>query len=132
MGASSGESSAKAATGGKAAMGVANHGASAGAVKAGKAKAGVVKNWWWESNKQKFPTLDMYRVPGVSIDKNPDNVLTASKAVPADIRKKIKEAAIASKDAFKAPKMIAFDVSRLDFPLSLMKTGKIDPKTYSW
>ena len=132
VGASSGESSAKAATKGKAAMGVANHGASAGAVKAGKAKAAVVKNWWWDANKQKFPMLEMYRVPGVSIDKNPDNVLTASKAVPVATAQKIKKAAIASKDAFGAPKMVSFDTSRLDFPLSLMKKGKIDPKTYSW
>lgn len=132
VGASSGESTAKAATGGKAAMGVANHGATAGAVKAGKAKAGIVKNWWWEANKEKFPTLDMYRVPGISVEKNPDNVLTASKAMSAATAKKIKDAAIASKDAFGAPKMVEFDTSRLDFPLSLMKKGKIDPKTYSW
>ena len=54
-GASSGESSAKAATSGKASIPVANHGAASNAVKAGKAKAAVVKNWWWESNKKKFP-----------------------------------------------------------------------------
>lgn len=132
VGASSGESSAKAGTNGKAAIGTKNHGASAGAVKAGKAKAAVVKNWWWEKNKQKMSTMDMYRMPGVSIEKNPDNVLTASKAVPADIANKIKKAAMASKDAFGAPKMVDFDESRLNFPLSLMKKGEIDPKTYSW
>jgi hypothetical protein len=131
-GASSGESSAKAATSGKASIPVANHGAASNAVKAGKAKAAVVKNWWWESNKKKFPGLAMYRVPGVSIEKNPDNVLTASKAVPAQICQKITAAAIASKDAFGAPEMIKFDKSRLDYPLALMKKGKIDPMKYKW
>ncbi len=131
-GASSGESSAKAATGGKAAMGTANHGATCGAVKAGKASAGVVKNWWWESNKSKFPMLDMYRIPGVSIEKNPDNVLTASKAVPKDVQDKIIIAAIASKDAFGAPEMVKFDQSLLDFSLELMEKGKIDPLKYAW
>jgi ABC-type phosphate/phosphonate transport system substrate-binding protein len=132
VGASSGESSAKAATGGQAAMGVANHGAAVGAVKAGKAKAAVVKNWWWESNREKFPEMELYSLPGISIEKNPDNVLTASKAVPADAVKKITAAAIAGKDAFEAPQMAPFDLSRLDFPLALMKQGKIDPLTYSW
>lgn len=131
-GASSGESSAKAATDGKAKMGTANHGVTCAAVKAGKAKAGVVKNWWWESNKSKFPMLDMYKMPGISITKNPDNVLTASKAVPSDIQEKIAAAAIASKEAFGAPQMAKFDTSLLDFSLGLMKKGKIDPLTYSW
>lgn len=131
-GASSGESSAKAATSGKAKIGTANHGATCGAVKAGKAKAGVVKNWWWDSNKDKHPELAMYRVPGVSIEKNPDNVLTASKAVPADVQDKIATAAIKVKDAFGAPEMVKFDQSRLEYPLALMAKGKIDPLTYSW
>jgi ABC-type phosphate/phosphonate transport system substrate-binding protein len=131
-GASSGESSAKAATSGKAEIGTANHGATCGAVKAGKASAGVVKNWWWESNKSEFPTLDMYKIPGVSVLKNPDNVLTASKAVPADIQKKITDAAIAGKEAFGAPEMEKFDQSLLGFSLELMEKGKIDPLTYAW
>lgn len=84
-GASSGETAAKAATGGKAAIAVAGHDAACAAVVAGKAKAGVVKDWWWEKNKDKYATLDMYRIPEISIDKNPDNVLTASKTVPPDL-----------------------------------------------
>ncbi len=132
IGASSGESSAKAATDGKASIGVANHGAAAGAVKAGKAKAAVVKNWWWEANKQKFPMLEVYRVPTVSVEKNPDNVLTASKAVATESAEKITKAAIAAKNAFGAKEMVPFDKSRIDFSLSLMKKGKIDPMTYSW
>ena len=131
-GASSGESSAKAATAGQAAIGVANHGASCGAVKAGKAKAAVVKNWWWDANKGKFPELDMYLIPDVSINKNPDNVLTASKAVSAEIQAKITAAAIARKDVFGAPEMVPFDQARLAYPLELMQKGKIDPLTYSW
>ncbi len=131
-GASSGESSAKAATGGKATLGTKNHSATCGAVKAGNAKAGVVKNWWWEGNKNKFPMLDMYRIPGISIEKNPDNVLTASKAVPVDLQKKIADAARAVKDVFEAPEMAPFDQSRLEFPIGLMKKGKIDPLTYRW
>jgi ABC-type phosphate/phosphonate transport system substrate-binding protein len=131
-GASSGESSAKAATGGKANFGTANHGATCGAVKAGKAKAGVVKNWWWDSNKDKFSELAMYRIPGVSIEKNPDNVLTASNAVPVEVQKKIAVAAIKVKEAFGATEMVVFDQSRLEYPLELMAKGKIDPMTYNW
>ncbi len=132
LGASSGESSAKAATGGKAAIGTKNHRATCGAVKAGKAKAGVVKNWWWASNGKKFPELAMYKIPGVSEEKNPDNVLSASKAVPAEIVAKVTAAAKASKDVFGATEMVDFDPATLDFSLSLMKKGNIDPKTYSW
>ncbi len=131
-GASSGESSAKAATDGKAKIATANHGATCGAVKAGKAKAGVVKNWWWEGHKNKFPMLAMYRIPGVSIEMNPDNVLTASKSVPVDVQQRIADAAIAAKDAFGAPEMVPFDETRLRFSLGLMEKGKIDPLTYSW
>lgn len=132
IGASSGESSAKAATAGKASIGVANHGAAVNAVKAGKAKAAVVKNWWWAANKQKFPEMEMYEVPGVSEAKNPDNVLTASKAISAESMKKITAAAIASSDIFGAKEMAPFDKSKIEFSINLMKKGKIDPMTYSW
>jgi ABC-type phosphate/phosphonate transport system substrate-binding protein len=127
VGASSGESSAKAATGGKASVGTANHGASCAAVKAGRAEAAVVKNWWWESNSSKYPDFAMYEIPGVSVKKNPDNVLTASKAVPADIKKKIQAAAISSSPAFgKGAKMMPFSASKLSFSLDLMAKGKIN------
>ncbi len=131
-GASSGESSAKAATAGRAAVAVKNHGAACQAVVAGKAKAAVVKNWWWAANKNKFPGLDVYEIPGVSENKNPDNVLTASKAVSAGDMKKITDAAVASKDVFGAQEMAPFDASNLSFSLDLMKRGKIDPLTYTW
>lgn len=132
-GASSGESSAKAATAGKAATGVANHGAAVNAVRAGKAKAAVVKNWWWANNGPKFSSMKAYEVPGVSVQKNPDNVLTASKSVPKDVAEKVKAAAIASSAAFgSGANMQAFDAAKLEFSLNLMKKGKIDPLTYSW
>jgi len=131
-GASSGESSAKAATGGMAAIGVKNHGAAAEAVVSGKAMAAVVKNWWWEGNKAKFPGLDVYEIPGVSLQKNPDNVLTASKAVPQNLRNRITVAAIGSKMVFGKGEMVPFDVKLLSFSLELMKKGNIDPVTYSW
>jgi ABC-type phosphate/phosphonate transport system substrate-binding protein len=132
VGASSGESSAKAATAGQAAIATKNHGATCGAVKAGKAKAGVVKNWWWEGNSAKFPELAMHPIPGISEEKNPDNVLSASKGVSAEIKAKVKEAAKASKEVFGANEMVDFDPAVLDFSLSLMEKGKIDPQNYSW
>ncbi len=132
VGASSGESSAKAATAGQASIATKNQGATCGAVKVGRAKAGVVKNWWWESNGKKFPGLTMYKIPGISEIKNPDNVLSASNAVSADVISKVVEAAKTSKEVFGATEMVDFDPTTLDFSLSLMSKGKVDPKTYSW
>lgn len=133
IGASSGESSAKAATAGRASIGVPNHGVAVNAVKAGKAKAAVVKNWWWAANGGKFKGMKSFEVPGVSEQKNPDNVLTASRAVPAAVADKVKAAAMSNSAAFGAgAKMVAFDAKALDFSLGLMKKGKIDPLTYSW
>lgn len=132
VGASSGESSAKAATAGQASIPTKNHGATCGAVKAGKAKAGVVKNWWWAGNGKKFPELAMYKIPGVSEEKNPDNVLSASKGVSAEVKAKVKEAAMTSKEVFGANEMVDFDPATLDFSLSLMEKGKIDPQSYRW
>ncbi len=133
LGASSGESSAKAATKGKATIGVANHGASVNAVKAGKAKGAVVKSWWWAANGDKFPGMKSFDIPGVSLSKNPDNVLTASRAVSEDVAEKIKSAAMASNDAFgSGSAMMPFDSSKLAFSLGLMQQGGIDPLTYTW
>ncbi len=132
IGASSGESSAKAATGGKASLGVANHLAAARAVHAGKAKAAVVKNWWWESNKQEFADFEVYRIPGVSEERNPDNVLTASKSMPGELAEKLSRAAVESVALFGAKEMAPFDGTKLEFSLELMKKGGIDPNTYSW
>lgn len=132
VGASSGESCAKAATGGKAAFKVKNHKAAVGAVKAGRAKAAVVKNWWWEANKAKYPDMAVYEIPGISLVKNPDNVLTASNGVPNDIVQKLKTAAMKSKHVFKADSMKEFSPADLKFTLELMKKGHIDPMRYSW
>ncbi|OGQ96923.1 MAG: hypothetical protein A2521_01360 [Deltaproteobacteria bacterium RIFOXYD12_FULL_57_12] len=131
-GASSGESSAKAATGGEASIGVSDHAAAIRAVEHKAARAAFVKNWWWESNGQKFPELAAYRVPGISVEENPDNILTASNKIPPEIAKKIAQAATESGQAFDAQKVVPFDVSRLAFSLELMKKGNIDPLYYNW
>lgn len=131
-GASSGESSAKAATGGKASIGVKDHAAAVNAVKAGKAKAAFVKNWWWEANKDKYQDFQMKEIEGISEKKNPDNLLMASSATSQDIRDKVTKAALASKEAFGATAMTQFDVAQLAYSLELMKKGGIDPGTYSW
>ena len=89
VGASSGESSAKAATAGKASIRTPSHSYTCASIMAGKAKAGFVKNWWWDANHVKFPGLAMYKLPDISLEKNPDNVLTASKAVSAEVMNKI-------------------------------------------
>lgn len=130
-GASSGESGAKAATGGKASIATPNHDATAGAVKAGKAKAGFVKSWWWEANKAKWPELEVFQVPGASDSKNPDNVLTAAKGMDEALVKKLKEAALASAEAFGAQSMAEFS-GDLSFSIDLMKKGGIDPASYKF
>jgi ABC-type phosphate/phosphonate transport system substrate-binding protein len=132
VGATSGESSAKAATAGKAAITVKDHMAAANAVKAGKAKAAFVKNFWWADNKDKFPELVMFAVPGVSEPKNPDNILWASKAVPIAEMSKLAAAAKAAKETFGAQDMKSFDARSLSFTQALMKQGSIDPKAYTW
>jgi len=132
LGASSGESTAKAATAGKASFGTASHGESVAALQAGKVKAAVVKDWWWLANEGKYSGLKSYRIPGLSLQKNPDNVLTASKAVPADVQEKVTLAAMASSAAFGEGSVILPFESDLSFSLELMKKGKIDPLAYSW
>ena len=128
-GASSGESGAKAATEGKATIATSSHDGTAAAVKSGKAKAGFVKSWWWEANKAKYPEFDVYRVPGVSDAKNPDNVLTASRSLDAGLRNKLKAAALASAASFDAKSVVEFN-GDLSFTISLMRKAKIDPAGY--
>ncbi|MBE0502039.1 MAG: PhnD/SsuA/transferrin family substrate-binding protein [Desulfuromonadales bacterium] len=133
IGATSGESTAKAATAGKAALGAANHGAAVKAVQDGKAKGAVVKDWWWLANESQYSGLKSYRIPGLSEQRNPDNVLTASKAVSAEDIDKITLAALSSSAAFGDKSVVVpFDASQLTFSLGLMKKGTIDPLTYSW
>jgi ABC-type phosphate/phosphonate transport system substrate-binding protein len=131
-GASSGESGAKAATAGKASVRTPNHEATVRAIKAGVAKAGFVKNWWWQANKDKFPEMESHEIAGVSESQNPDNVLSASQAVPPDVREKITQAALNSSEEFGVQKMVRFDEKSLDFSVNLMKKGGIDPMQYSW
>jgi ABC-type phosphate/phosphonate transport system substrate-binding protein len=132
VGASSGESCAKAATGGLAAVGVREHSIALAAVKVGKAKAAMVKNLWWESNKKNYPDYEMYEVPEISQLRNPDNILMASSAVSEAARAAFTKAAIASAKAFNANEMKPFNVKDLDFSLALMRKGGIDPVTYAW
>ena len=131
IGASSGESSAKAATKGKASLGVASHTAAANAVKYGKAEAAFVKNWWWEKNREKFPELASHEIPGISLKKNPDYLLTASNLVSSDWADKI-VAAGSEHNIFGGLKTVPFDSELLGFSIGLMKKGKINPLTYEW
>ncbi|MBE0504722.1 MAG: PhnD/SsuA/transferrin family substrate-binding protein [Desulfuromonadales bacterium] len=133
IGASSGESTAKAATAGKAAVGVNSHAAAVEAVLTGKAQAAVVKDGWWNSNQGKFPGFAAYEIPRHSIKKNPDNILTASSSVPAALAEKFKAGAIKNSANF-GPNAVMkpFVASNLNFSLGLMMQGKIDPLTYKW
>ena len=74
----------------------------------------------------------MWRVPGISEEKNPDNILSASTAVPEVQRQKIAVAALAAKDAFGMKEMVPCDTTRLNFSLDLMKRAQIDPFNYEW
>jgi ABC-type phosphate/phosphonate transport system substrate-binding protein len=132
IGASSGETGAKAATAGRAAIGTNNHGAAVNAVKAGKAKCAFVKSWWWEGNKGNYPEMQKLDYPGISDQKNPDNILSTNKGVPAGEREKLKAAAIKNAKVFGVKKFDSFDQDLLRPSLALMQKGKIDPNTYSW
>jgi len=132
IGASSGESTAKAATDGKASIATDSHTASLNAVIIGPASAAVVKNWWWDDNKHHYPGMETYNIPACSKVGNPDNILTASHALPREQRDKITLAAMQSKDAFGANDMRIFHEGTLMFSLWLMKKGSIDPITYTW
>ena len=133
IGATSGESTAKAATAGKASIGVNSHAAAVDAVLAGKAQAAVVKDGWWSSNQAKYPGYTAYEIPRHSVKKNADNVLTASSGVPAAMAEKLKAAAIKNSASF-GPNAVMkpFPASNLNFSLGLMMQGKIDPLTYKW
>ena len=132
VGASSGESSAKAATEGKAKIGVRDHLWALAALKAGNARAAVVKNFWWEANKKNYPEFDMYEIPEISLPRNPDNILMAATAVSEENRGKLTQAAIAGKKAFSANEMKRIEAKDLEFTLNLMRKGGIDPNTYTW
>jgi len=133
VGASSGESCAKAATDGRAALGVASHGAAIASLLAGEAKGAMVKDSWWESHKGAQPRLVAHSIPGISIAMNPDNILSASRSVPKAAQEAIRQAAIAGASTF-APgaTLRSFEPSRLAFSLGLMHKGKIDPLAYTW
>jgi ABC-type phosphate/phosphonate transport system substrate-binding protein len=131
-GSSAGESSAKAATGGKASISARSNLAAAIAVVTGKAKAAFVKSTWWTENQEDFPNLQSFEVSGISEAKNPDNILWASTTVPPASRTKLTAAAKEVKNAFGAYEMREFNVKSLAFSLDLMKRAGIDAMTYSW
>jgi ABC-type phosphate/phosphonate transport system substrate-binding protein len=132
-GASSGESTAKAATGGKAAVSVNSHGEAIKAVQDGRAQAAVVKDWWWLDNEKNHGNLRSYRIPRFSDQKNPDNILTASNTVPRDLVEKLVLAALVSSAAFGENSVVLpFDAEQLSFSLELLRQGGIDPLAYTW
>ncbi len=131
-GTSSGESGAKAATGGQAAIATNNHGAAVYTVKLEKAKCAFVKNWWWEGNKAKYEGMNRFDYPGVSDHRNPDNVLSANKWVSSGDIGKLKAAAMKNPEVFQVKAFNEFSPVLLEPSLDLMKKGKIDPKTYTW
>lgn len=133
LGASSGESVAKAATAGKAAVGVNSHASAVEALLSGRAQAAVVKDAWWKSNQSKYPDLKVYEIPKISEKRNPDNVLTASSEVSPALAAKLKSAAMDNASVFgQGAVMKPFSASQLNFSLGLMMQGKIDPLTYKW
>lgn len=132
LGASSGESGAKAASRGKAAIPVQSHAAAVNLVKIGKAKAAFVKNGWWNANQKRYPGLKQLDYPGVSDHRHPDYVLSANKAVSLEEIRKIQWASQKEVNVFGADSVVAFDPSLLDATLDLMKKGGINPDTYAW
>lgn len=132
VGATSGEICAKLATGGKASMPVTDHQAAAEAVRTGRAKAAFVKNFWWEDNKNQYPKLDSYSLPGISVAKNADYVLTVSNFVSPDVKSALMTSAIKNPELFDADLIVPFDSSALSFTIDLMKKADIDPLTYTW
>ena len=70
--------------------------------------------------------------PGVSDHKNPDDVLSANKAISGEDAAKIKAAAKANAGVFGASDIRDFDPSLLEPTLDLMKRATVDPKAYAW
>ena len=132
MGASSGESGAKAASNGKATIGTHSHFAAVNLVKAGKAKAAFVKNWWWIANKNNYPNFEQREYPGVSDHRHPDYVLSANKATSPEDIARIKHAIQKTRTVFNADSVVTFEPSLLEPTLDLMDKGGINPMTYSW
>ncbi len=131
-GTSSGESGAKAATGGIAAIATKDHLSAVSAVKDGKAKCAFVKDGWWNKYKQLFKEMRQFSYPGVSDQKNPDNILSASKSLSAKDITKIKAAVLKNAKSFQVTSFKEFDSALLNPSIQLMKKGLINPKTYTW
>lgn len=132
VGATSGEVCAKAATAGKAAVAMESHQESVSALVAKKAMAAFVNDYWWDEHKGEFPGLELYRVPGISENRNPNHLLLASTSVPPEIKSLFYAAAFHAPQLFKANYIAPFDSSSLDFTLGLMGKAGLDPLTYTW
>jgi hypothetical protein len=133
-GSSSGESGAKAATRGKAAIPTNDHFSAVYEIKSGKAKCAFVKDWWWKANKNMdiMKGMQVLDYPGVSDLKNADNILSANKMIaPKDIEK-IKAAVNANANVFQVKSFKEFTPALLEPSLALMKKGNINPKNYTW
>jgi ABC-type phosphate/phosphonate transport system substrate-binding protein len=131
-GTSSGESGAKAASAGHANGATVNHAAAVAAITMGNSKCAFVKNWWWEANKGAFKGTIQLEYPDISDKKNPDNVLSATKAVSSQDIAKIKAAILKNAEAFQAKSFREFNPALLEPTLALMRKGNMDPKTYTW
>lgn len=131
-GASSGESCAMAATGGRADMRSKNFRVAANSVQSGLAKAAFVKDSWWKANASSYPELDVYWKAGISEKRHPDNLLTVSNSISLELREKIRKAATGAASVFQVREIVPFDPAKLDFSIDLMKKGGIDPLKYRW
>ena len=68
-----------------------------------------------KSNRERFPGFEVYQIPRYSRIGNPDNVLTASNAVPRDLQEKLVVAAMHNNQAFDARQVRMFDPGTLQF-----------------
>lgn len=133
-GSSSGESGAKAASSGKAAIATNDHFSAVYEIKSGNAKCAFVKDWWWKANKNMdlLKGMQQLEYPGISELKNPDNILSANKVIASKDIAKIKAAAIANASIFQVKSFKDFTPELLGPSLTLMNKGNINPKNYVW
>lgn len=132
VGTSSGESGAKAATQGKAALAFSTHEASVNAVITGEAQAAFVKDKWWESKKDEYKGLKCVHYPVISSYRHPARILCANKFVSDQDRSMIKKAALNSEAAFGVKSFNEVQSSIIEQTLALMRKAGINPSTYSW
>ncbi|MFP4032845.1 MAG: hypothetical protein ACOC98_13675 [Thermodesulfobacteriota bacterium] len=128
--ASSGESSAKAATNGKANIAVDSHATAAALF--GKAKAAFVKNWRREERRGSFRGLSMTAIPEVSEMNNPDNLLAASNRVPPEAVSAVVQTALNQDRVFGGQEAVNSKPSDPMFSVRLMDRAGIKPAGHAW